>query len=291
MMKKLFTFLGLLLGATLLAGCSLKKAPAALQINTIPVANVFIGGKSMGKTPYQGSDFKAGEISLKLIPESAAAPLVSWEGKIKLSNGVLTLIERDFASSEAGSSGQVLTLERLKDKDLASLSLISDPDGALVHLDGEAKGFTPLTLEKIGVGDHQIVVSKEGFVEKNIKAKAVDGFKLIVNVKLAQEMEEQPVATLSGTPTPTATGKKTTPTPTGSEKSQPASGEVLIKDTPTGWLRVRSSPSTASSELAKVNPGEKYPLLEEKSGWYKIEYEEGKTGWISAQYASKIQTP
>jgi hypothetical protein len=288
-MKKLVFLVGLFVCLSLLTGCSLKKAPAALQISTTPVANVFVDGKLVGKTPYQSSNLKAGEISLKLIPESATSPLSSWEGKIKLNNGVLTLIDREFSSSETGSSGQVMTLEKLKDKKVASLSLISDPDGALVHLDGEAKGFTPLALEKIGVGDHQIVVSKEGFVEKNIKAKAVEGFKLIINVKLAQEMEE-PVASLSGTPTPTVTGtgKKPTPTPTGSEKSQPASGEVLIKETPTGWLRVRSTPSTSGTELAKVNPGEKYPLLEEKSGWYKIEYEEGKTGWISGQYASKL---
>jgi hypothetical protein len=287
-MRKLFALASLFFCLSLLAGCSLKKAPAALQINTTPIANVFVDGKLMGKTPFQSSNLKVGEISLKLIPESATIPLVSWEGKIKLNNGVLTLIERDFAADEAGSSGQILTLEKLKDKKTASLSLISDPDGALVHLDGEAKGFTPLTLEKIGVGDHQIVVSKEGFAEKNVKAKAIEGFKLIINTKLAQEAEEQPVASLSGTPTPTVTGKKLTPTPTGSEKSQPASGEVLIKETPTGWLRVRSSPSTSGTELVKVNPGEKYPLLEEKSGWYKIEYEEGKTGWISGQYASKL---
>lgn len=285
-MRKLLILGSLLFCVIFLAGCSLKKAPAALQINTTPVANVFIDGKLMGKTPFQSSNLKAGEISLKLIPESATIPLASWEGKIKLNNGVLTLIERDFAADEASSSGQILTLEKIKDKKAASLSLISDPDGALVHLDGEAKGFTPLTLDKIGVGDHQITVSKEGFTERLVKAKAIEGFKLIANVKLAQEIEE-PVASLSGTPTPTGIGKKPSATPTDGE-SQSASGEVLIKETPTGWLRVRSSPSTSATELTKVNPGEKYPLLEEKSGWYKIEYEEGKVGWISGQYASKL---
>jgi len=38
--------------------------------------------------------------------------------------------------------------------------------------------------------------------------------------------------------------------------------------------------------LAKVNPGETYPYSnEEKNGWYKIEYETGKEGWISKVYA------
>ena len=46
-------------------------------------------------------------------------------------------------------------------------------------------------------------------------------------------------------------------------------------------------PSTSASESAKVNPGEKYALIEEKNSWQKIEYETGKFGWVSAQYTEK----
>jgi uncharacterized protein YgiM (DUF1202 family) len=40
-------------------------------------------------------------------------------------------------------------------------------------------------------------------------------------------------------------------------------------------------------KLGQVNPGTKYPFLEEKEGWYKIIYQEGKEGWISSRYADK----
>jgi len=83
----------------------------------------------------------------------------------------------------------------------------------------------------------------------------------------------------------TLTGAKATPT----EGPPMAKPYVLIKETPTGWLRVRMEPSTTATEAAKVNPGEKYPLLEEKGGWYKIRYSGDKEGWISAQYATKFE--
>lgn len=288
MFKKVFLGLIVLCTGFFLSGCSLKKTPAALQINATPVvANVFIDGKLLGKTPYQGSDWKESEVAVKLIPDSTTTPLASWEGKIKLTSGVLTLIERDFAVTENESSVEILTLEKIKDKKISSLSVISDPDGSLITIDGEAKGFTPLLIDQIGVGDHQITIAKEGYVEKTVKAKTIAGFKLIVNVKLAQKPESQ-TATASGTPMPTPKVGKVTPTTAPRVTSLPGQKQVLIKDTPTGWLRVRMEPSTTATEAAKVNPGEKFPLIDEQSGWLKIEYEIGKEGWVAGQYATKI---
>lgn len=278
-MKKLFAVAGVLLSSFLLSGCSLKKAPAALQINTIPAANVFVDGKPMGKTPYYGADFKAGEVEVKLIPESTTTALVSWEGKVKLIGGVLTLIDREFTASEDASSGQILTLEKIKDKKSASLSVITEPDGSLIKVNGEAKGFAPLALEKLNEGDHEIIISKEGYTEKKIRAKAALGYRLIVNAKLALSGGE----TVSLTPTPSA---KATPRATDTQMEKPY---IQVKDTPTGWLRVRMEPSVSATEAAKINPGEKYPLLDEKSGWYKIRYSGTKEGWVSGQYATKYE--
>jgi uncharacterized protein YgiM (DUF1202 family) len=64
------------------------------------------------------------------------------------------------------------------------------------------------------------------------------------------------------------------------------SAQVAIGGTPTGWLRVRATPSTAGEEVAKVIPGETYPLLDSRNGWFQIELPEGLTGWVSGEYAS-----
>lgn len=287
MFKKFFPIVIVLLFGLLLSGCSLKKAPAALQISSTPEANVFIDGKQMGKTPFSNDNLTAGEVTVKLIPETTTESLSSWEGKVKLNPGVLTLIERTFSSLETNSSTLILTLEKIKDKTLALISVISEPDGAYVSIDGENKGVTPLDLDKINAGDHEVVIFKEGYLEKIKPVKNIAGYKLIINAKLGLAQEEVTV-----TPTPTTATSKVTPKPTGTTKISPTPGSgikatsVLIGETETGFLRVRSGPSSSYTEISRVNPGEKYPFLEEKSGWYKITYEEGKEGWVSARYAT-----
>jgi len=298
-MRRKFLLSSFLVLAIFLSGCSLKKSPAALQINSIPTASVFIDGKHVGNTPFVNREMKAGEVTIKLIPESTTSALASWEGKLKLVGGVLSVVSREFAEQDEFSSGDILTLEPIRDKKNASLAVVTSPDGAMVQLDGENRGFSPLVLDKINEGEHQLDLSLSGYRPRSLKAKAVNGFKLVVNSKLAREGEESltptPTSVPGSEPTPKVTTKPTVSPSAASPTPRPtlAIGEgvsyVKILDTPTGWLRVRSEASTSSTELAKVYPGEKYPLLEESSGWYKIRYAEGKEGWISGQYAEKYE--
>jgi len=62
--------------------------------------------------------------------------------------------------------------------------------------------------------------------------------------------------------------------------------QVEILQTPTGILNVRNGPGTGYAVIGQVSPSEKYELLEESSGWYKIKA--SKEGWISTQYAKKL---
>ena len=67
--------------------------------------------------------------------------------------------------------------------------------------------------------------------------------------------------------------------------------QVKIKPNSLGFLRVRSGAGRSNSEVAQVKVGETFDILEESNGWYKIEYEPGKEGWISgsSQYTEKIE--
>ena len=309
-MKKA-TILTIILGILLLGVAAfvikstlLKPAFAGLQVKTVPTSTVFIDGKNVAQTPYDEKQLKAGEVTLKLVPQSTTGSFASFEKKIKLSSGTQTIIEWDFGESESSSSGEIMTLEKNSDKQKAGLTIISSPDSSLVKVDGEPKGFTPVSLDKLEAGDKQITLSATGFSERNINAKLLAGYKLILSVKLAENQESpapetSPTPSVGLTPTPTPkTGAKTTPTPTPTPKTgskvtpSPVSLKrpyVTIKETPTGWLRVRADASTTSAEVARVNPGESYPLVEEKSGWYQITYTTGKDGWISGQYAEKFE--
>jgi len=64
--------------------------------------------------------------------------------------------------------------------------------------------------------------------------------------------------------------------------------QIKIKPTGLGFLRVRSGPGTGNAEVGRVDEGKTFAVLEEKSDWYKIEYETGKEGWISSVYAEKL---
>ncbi len=69
--------------------------------------------------------------------------------------------------------------------------------------------------------------------------------------------------------------------------------EIIIRDTPIGWLNVRKGPGTNYNKIGKVYPKESYVILEEKDNWYKIKIpasadgNEDTEGWVISDYATK----
>ncbi len=285
----IFIVLGaVLLGLGIFAGLRLlsnrNQGPANLKITSNPATTVFLDTQHLGKTPYEG-EVKAGEYTLKLIPEGPAAP--SWQTKINLAPGVLTFVNHDFGDQELTSAGEILTLEKISGKN-AEVAVLSTPDGAQVTLDGTLRGATPLVLPNIEAGDHEVSVAAPGFLTRGVKVKATPGFKLVASFQLALSTTASPSATPSPSGSPTAS-PKTSPKPSGTPGTALPKPYVKILDTPTGFLRVRMEPSTSATEAAKVNPGETFPLVDEQSGWYKIKYSGANTGWIAGQYAEKFE--
>lgn len=271
-----------------------KPGPGALRITTTPKATVFVDGVQVGTTLFFDDKIKSGEHTVKLVPEATNDSLVGWEGKVSLAPGILTAINRNFGASEASSSGDILSLEKISSRDKSSLAVVSVPDQTVVKVNGEPKGFSPVLVENLTPGDYQVTVVSPGYEERTISAKTVAGYKLIINVQLAQKIEGIVEATSSAeitvkaTPSPKVT-PRVTPTPKVGV-NPPEKPYVRIKETPTGFLRVRESSGSDSVELARVNPGETYPYLnEEKSGWYKIEYKTGKEGWVSGVYVELVK--
>ncbi|MFW6110189.1 MAG: PEGA domain-containing protein [Patescibacteria group bacterium] len=64
--------------------------------------------------------------------------------------------------------------------------------------------------------------------------------------------------------------------------------KVRIKSTSVGFLRVRSGPGTAHSEITRINPGNEFRLLDEEAGWYKVQIDEETVGWVTSRYAEKL---
>lgn len=245
-----------------------KPKNAGVIVQTDPTSQVFINGEFAGRTPYEAT-LDPEEVVIKLVPDSFEKPLAPFETKIKLVSGIQTVIQRNFGESEEQSNGVIISFEKVERKEV-SLSVISVPDAAQIAIDDQVKGFTPYKSSSITASDHIISVSSQNYQEKSVQVKTHEGYKLTAVFKLAPSAEEEK---------------------TEEEKiEEPKVTEILIKETPTGFLRVRSEPSTLSSEAGQVKPGEKYTLLEEdeKTGWYKINFQNGKEGWVSNEYTQKL---
>lgn len=270
-----------------------QSTDGILKVLSSPTASVFLNNNAIGKTPYEDK-IKEGEYMIKLIPEGVATETASWQGKILVTRNALSFIDRELGSSELSSTGVIFTVIKMTTKpksgDEGEISVETEPDGSIVSLDNDEKGIAPLIITDIPKGDHELSISSPGFFRRSQKVNVEPGFRINAQFKLAQdpafkkvEVVEKISATPSGTIIPTVTGAAKL-TPTGTKTT---GRTIIILDTPTGWLRVRSQPTVNASESAKVNPGDTFKILEEQNGWYKITYKDPLTGWISAQYTKE----
>lgn len=265
MRKMLIIFLSLVLG-----GCSFRPTKTEIEISSVPVAKIIIDDQEMGttSTSYKNNELKPGEISLKLIPEDES--LVPWSTKVKLNNLVTTVVNRKFGSEDKYGSGYVMYMEEIGKKEEASLIVNSLPAEAAITIDGQIMGLTPNKIEKMVEGDRQVVVSYPGYESQTVFVKMRKGYQVVMDVQLAlkksevvEEVAEEMVAI--------------------------EVDKVKILETGTGWLRVRSEPSLAGVEVAKVDVDEEYELLNKEDDWYEIRVGEETSGWISSDYALVVE--
>lgn len=252
-----------------------KVGKGALQVTSVPQSNVYLNGVLIGKTPLCKCDalhtIQSGTYTIRLVPVNASLPDDFFEQKIQIINAVLTVVDRTFGTG-ATAQGSVISLIPAETTDTTGISLTSFPTGVHVVLDGNAMGDTPLILKNVTVSDHDVQLIKTGYQNKEIRVHTVKGYTLSVLAFLAIDPDAlaSPAATTVFQASPSAALQK-----------------IVILDTPTGFLRVRSEPSLGGSEVAEVKPGDTYDFVTEQDGWYEIVLSPGKTGWVSTSYAQK----
>lgn len=281
-LKILFSFILIavvIVGSILFVMGYFKPPKAGIAIITDPSAVVFINGNQVGKSTYEGN-FDSGEAVIRLVPESFNTSLESYETKVNLISGVKTIIQHSFAPLPELASGVVVSFEKITSSQ-SEIALVSNPDTCKVIIDGQVRGFTPYKSTNIKEGEHELIINCPKYQEKSIKVKTNKGYKLVGVFNLGKDKDF--LVTTSTAPSPT---------PVSDEKYY----MVVIKETPTGYLRVRESYSALSKEVGQVSVGSRHLMLEEDatSGWFKIELSEDKSGWVTAEYAYKedyIPTP
>lgn len=262
--------IGVIVGAIFFSVGYFKPKGAGIFIETTPNASVLIDGEIVGRTPYRETR-SPGDVVIKLVPESFDRPLAPYETKVNLVSGIETVVRREFAETDDKAGGEILTFEKTGGSE-AGLAVVTIPDSIQISIDGTSKAFTPFKTSSIQPGKYILLFSSPGFVDKTLEVRIIKGYKLMIMAKLIPDETEE----VNNNQEEEIEVQK-----------EPEPTRVEILSTSTGFLRVRDEPSTLGVEVAQVKPGEKYILLEEdeKTGWFKIEYEEGKEGWISNQYA------
>lgn len=232
------------------------KQTGGISISSDPDdATVFLDGKEVGKTPYENKNLEVKKYIVRIEKEK-----MIWEGKVKLSGGTVTVINRDLSSDSSSSAGETLNLEKGK-----GLTLVSKPIDSDVEVDGKVLGKTPLTADLVA-GEHTILVSHPNYLKRSIRANLPDQYNLTVAVDLA--LSE---ADLSNIQTPVISQTQ----------------EVLVKNTPTGFLRVRDKPNLQGREIARVKPGDNLILLEEQIAWDRVRLPDNTEGYVSSSYVEK----
>lgn len=261
--------IGLLLTAIVLSGCNFSMRKSGIEILSYPTAKVYIDGKEAGMTPYKNNSLTPGEVDIRLSTGE-----LEWTKKVHLENGANTVINREFGKTNEEGGGYILYFESTGDGKKAGLLISSRPDRAAVYIDDEIKGYSPIRIEDVGEGDKKLGVSYPGFKSTNSYVKFIKGYQLVMETDLAKE----PV---------TIVPEINVTVPEISSDSSQFQIMVTIKETETGWLKVRENSSGNSNEVTRVKPGEKFKFLQENNGWYQIDLGNEKSGWVSAKYAEK----
>ena len=125
-------------------GVTLASAPGKIEVRSEPPgAKVFIDDAEVGVTPLVVEAAAVGPHKVRLL----LADHADWSQEVTV--------------KPAGAAVIVGTLSGLP----GALEVVSTPAGGTVFVDGRERGVTPLALPDLALGEHEVRVAKEGYVD------------------------------------------------------------------------------------------------------------------------------
>ena len=122
---------------------SCLTSKGTLSIDSYPQnCEVYLNGEYVGVTPLEKS-VKIGKYTLEVKKEGYE----DYKKEVTIERGKETVIIANLETSTG------------------SLIVKTDPDGATVFVDGKNYGLTPIEIKDLEIGDHEIVISKEGYAQ------------------------------------------------------------------------------------------------------------------------------
>lgn len=264
-----------------------EKSPAATSLSVISEpseATVFLDNSEVGKTPYSSNNLTEGDydlrieytdyepqsvrisvkkgfnlnVSAKLFPYPVTPRISAFEGADSLFD--LSTTSNLLIADTQNWAKAVVYWNQTRGINLSGLGINKEPvfdylldyRGDLYTKDGDAI-VNPSGYELLKGAKRGGYLGKKS--DNGLTPEAKQVFESVVN------------GTLVATDPATGTVKKAT-----------------VKTTPTGWLRVRDAANLNGTEIAKVNTGESYAVLEDGTDWVKIKVSDTVSGWVSKAY-------
>ncbi|OGE10524.1 hypothetical protein A3A60_03200 [Candidatus Curtissbacteria bacterium RIFCSPLOWO2_01_FULL_42_26] len=250
----------LLLIAVLLSGCSAVgfQKFAALQVTSTPQASIFLDGKHLGQTPFYSNQLKNGNYSLKITTTDA-----TYLDEIELSSGTLTVVNRDLSFNFMAQAGETLSLK----SGFKGVMITSLPSEADITIDGRYVGKTPLQNTDISEGEHKVLATRQGYIDREFSIKTLAGYQVVAEVILASKIAKGLAININAP-----------------EASSPAKGESVKTQS---TVNVKKEPDKLAQDIGKIKAGEQLDLIGQNQTWYQVVFE-GKLGWIPKETASKL---
>jgi hypothetical protein len=170
-----------------------------------------------------------------------------------------------------------------------SIIVTTIPSGADVYIDNSYKGFSPLTIEPVSNGNHDIVLLKDGY-EQTLRTINVMGTLLTLNVALTPIPTSIPTATGTRQTTVTSTFQPGQPSPEGGV------GSLSVTTSPPGAI-VYVDGETKGVTPATIPglPSGKHSVLLVLAGYSSlnttITITSGETSEYSTALAAPAKTP
>ena len=242
-------------------------------------ATVYIDGAEIGKTPFSSSAITTGdyEIKITLAGYETQTSRINIQKGYTL-NGSIKMFPYPISPTVAAFAGS----PNLYDGTLDNLDITSDTQnwvkGLLYWNQTRGISIDNIGLNKGKVFDYYI----------DYKGNIFDSEGTILGT--AQNLEKLKGATrglyLGRASDGVGLTKEAKDALTSLSQIGVTSQIETIKNTGTGWLRVRSIAGLSGTEVARATTGTKYPVLGTVAGWIEIKVSDTISGWVSADYVT-----
>jgi len=281
-------------GSVVLLNPFANKVKSGLQVITEGAsASLFLNDQYLDKTPFIDQKIMPGNYQLEIVPDDPS--LANYELPISLNKGYLTVVVWIPGPTIDTSGGMIYELEPLSNKKQAEVSIISNPDQTLVTFGTLEERFTPILLRDLEPDNYNLEIKLVSFDPQKHTVTVIPGHRLNITIKLARnhqagmpenadQVEEKPQETAESSDDP---------------ESMRVNSNQVIKIKTTNFfqdgkevLRVRQEASLNSQTVGYVSSGKSYDYLDEKEGWFFVEFTDPvdaqkKQGWLSGEYVEK----